>query len=61
MTPANDNARSEPREAPQPSTPRLGAAIQEVQERRFRRRPAQVFDTAALPLFGDQRHQLELF
>lgn len=61
MTPANDNTRTERREAPQSATPRVHAAIQEVQERRFRRRPAQVFDTAALPLFGDQRHQLELF
>lgn len=47
--------------APVEATPRLDAAIQEVQERRFRRRPAQVFETSALPLFGDQRHQLELF
>lgn len=61
MSPANDNTRKECREAPEPVTPRLDAAIQEVQERRFRRRPAQVFDTGALPLFGDQRHQLELF
>jgi hypothetical protein len=46
-----------------PATPstRLDAAIQKVQERRFKRRPPQEFDTSALPLFGDQRHQLDLF
>ncbi|CAM5767135.1 hypothetical protein [Bosea minatitlanensis] len=46
-----------------PATPmtRLDAAIQEVQERRMAKRPPQEFDTSALPLFGDQRHQLDLF
>lgn len=48
---------AQPAEAPR----RLDAAAQAVGQRRFRSRPAQVFDTSALPLFGDQRHQLELF
>lgn len=61
MTPANDNTSTERREAPQPATPRVHAAIQEVQERRLKRRPPQEFDVSALPLFGDQRHQMELF
>lgn len=59
MPPANDN-----RPATQPTpdtTPRLVAALQKVQERRLKRRPPQEFDMSALPLFGDQRNQLDLF
>ncbi len=40
---------------------RLGAAVQRLRERRLRSRPAQVFDTSELPLFGDARLQVELF
>lgn len=47
--------------APQERRRRLDAAIQQVQERRFRRRPAQELDTSALPLFGDAARQIDLF
>lgn len=47
--------------APQERARRLDAAIRQVQERRFKRRPAQELDTSALPLFGDAARQIELF
>jgi hypothetical protein len=40
---------------------RLDAAVQGLRERRLRRRPPQEFDTSALPLFGDQSRQIDLF
>lgn len=47
--------------APQERRRRLDAAIQQVQERRLKRRPVQEFDTSALPLFGDAARQIALF
>ena len=61
MSPAVDETRTERRDAlPSPSL-RLDAAIRKAEERRKAKRPPQDFGTSALPLFGDQRHQLELF
>lgn len=40
---------------------RLGAAVRALEDRRLRRRPPQDFDISALPLFGDQSRQIDLF
>jgi hypothetical protein len=40
---------------------RLDAALEMIRQQRFLRRPPQELDTSALPLFGDQSRQAELF
>lgn len=52
MTPANDNDAE--RKAA------LAAALRRREQERLKRRPPQELDTGALPLFGDQRRQIDL-
>ncbi len=58
MPPANDNRAPE---TAAERARRLDAAVRVVQQRRRMARPAQEFDTSALPLFGDQGRQLTMF